>query len=108
MADYLYLIVNYNVDLSRCDEKTAMANLQRSIQEVREWLRENFLLLNDKKTEVVIFGRTPLRSNGKLVNRLLAFKMYFGFKIEHVATCRNPVTACLAFPNNTIGRCILK
>ena len=44
----------------------------QAIQEVREWLRENFLLLNDKKTEVVIFGRTPLRSNGKLVNRLLA------------------------------------
>ena len=32
-----------------CDEKTALANLQRCIQEVREWLRENFLLLNDKK-----------------------------------------------------------
>ena len=30
---------------------------QRCIQEVREWLREHFLLLNDKKTEVVIFGK---------------------------------------------------
>ena len=37
------------VDFSPCDEKTALANLQRYIQEVREWLRENFLLLNDKK-----------------------------------------------------------
>ena len=37
------------VDFSPCDEKTALANLQRCIQEVREWLRENFLLLNDKK-----------------------------------------------------------
>ena len=45
------------VDFSPCDEKTALANLQRCIQEVREWLRENFLLLNDKKTEVVIFGK---------------------------------------------------
>ena len=45
------------VDFSPCDEKTALANLQRCIQEVREWLRENFLLLNDKKTEVVIFRK---------------------------------------------------
>ena len=45
------------VDFSPCDEKTALANLQRCIQEVREWLKENFLLLNDKKIEVVIFGK---------------------------------------------------
>ena len=45
------------VDFSPCDEKTALVNIQRCIQEVREWLRENFLLLNDKKTEVVIFGK---------------------------------------------------
>ena len=37
------------VDFSPCDEKTALANLQRCIQEVREWLRENVLLLNNKK-----------------------------------------------------------
>ena len=45
------------VYFSPCDEETALANLQRCIQEAREWLRENFLLLNDKKTEVVIFGK---------------------------------------------------
>ena len=45
------------VDFSPCDEKTALANLQQCIQEVREWLRENFLLLNENKTEVVIFGK---------------------------------------------------
>ena len=45
------------VDFSPCGEKTALANLQRCIQEVREWLRENFLLLNDQNTEVVIFGK---------------------------------------------------
>ena len=43
--------------MSPCDEKTALANLQQCIQEVREWLRENFLLLNENKTEVVIFGK---------------------------------------------------
>ena len=58
------------VDFSPCDEKTALANLP--IQEVREWLRENFLLLNDKKTEVVIFGKDTTEK--------------FEFKIEHVAT----------------------
>ena len=31
--------------------------LSMCIQEVREWLRENFLLLNENKTEVVIFGK---------------------------------------------------
>ena len=60
------------VDFSPSDEKTALANLQRCIQEVREWLRENFLLLNDKKLKLLFLGRTPLRSNCKLVNRLLA------------------------------------
>ena len=60
------------VDFSPCDEKTALANLERCIQEVREWLREIFLRLNDKKTEVFILGRKPLGSNCKLVNRLLA------------------------------------
>ena len=45
------------VVLIPCDEKTALANLQRCIQEVREWFRENFLLFNDKKTEVVIFEK---------------------------------------------------
>ena len=45
------------VDFSPCYEKTASANLERCIQEVRERRRENFLLLNNKKTEVVIYGK---------------------------------------------------
>ena len=48
------------VDFSPCDEKTALANVKRCIQEAREWLRENMLLLNNKKllkTEVLIFGK---------------------------------------------------
>ena len=52
-ADHSQLYVQF----SACDEKTALANLQQCIQEVREWLRENFLLLNDQNTEVVIFGK---------------------------------------------------
>ena len=60
------------VDFSPCDEKTALTNLQRCIQEIREWLRDNFLLLNDKKMKWLFLGRTPLRSNCKSVNRLLA------------------------------------
>ena len=61
------------VDFSPCDEKTALANLQRCNQEVREWLRENFLLLMIKKLKCFFFGgRKPLGSNCKLVNRLLA------------------------------------
>ena len=53
------------VDFSPCDEKTALANLQRCIQEVREWLRENFLLLNDKKAEVVNFGKDTCHTTEK-------------------------------------------
>ena len=34
-----------------------MANLQLCIQEIKTWLRDNFLLLNEQKTEVVKFGR---------------------------------------------------
>ena len=45
---------------------------RRCIQEVREWLRENFLLLNENKLKLLFLGRTPLRSNCKLANRLLA------------------------------------
>ena len=46
------------VDFSPRDEKTVLPNLLWCIQEVREWLRDNFLLLNDKKnTERVIFGK---------------------------------------------------
>ena len=72
------------VDFSPCDEKTALANLQRCIQEMREWLSENFLLLiNDKKTEVVIFGK---ETTGKQLQIGKSVRMYFGFKIEHVVT----------------------
>ena len=82
------------VDFSPCDEKTALANLQRCIQEVREWLRENFLLLNDKKTEVVIFGKDTTEKQLQLGKSVISsrsiccykFRMYFGFNIEHVAT----------------------
>ena len=82
------------VDFSPCDEKTALANLQRCIQEVREWLREDFLLLNDKKTEAVIFGKDTSERQLQIGNSVISsrsicsykFSMYFGFKIEHVAT----------------------
>ena len=73
------------VDFSPCDRKTALVNLQRCIQEVREWPRENFVLLNDNKVKWLLLGKKALGSNCKLVNRLLAAdlqqksRMYFGF-----------------------------
>ena len=45
------------IDFSSCDEETAMANLQLCTQGIQTWLRDNFLLLNEQKTEVVKFGR---------------------------------------------------
>ena len=64
--------ISYHMYADDSQLYAALANLQRCIQEVREWLRENFLLLNDKKTEVFLLERTLLRSNCTLVNRLLA------------------------------------
>ena len=55
------------VDFSPCDEKTALANLQRCIQEVREWLRENFLLLNYS----VISSRSAATSLGCILDSKL-------------------------------------
>ena len=45
------------IDFSSCDEKTARANLQQCIQEIKSWFRDNFLLLNEQKTELVKFGK---------------------------------------------------
>ena len=59
----VFLIIMYAddsqlyIDFSSCDEETTMANLQLCIQEIKTWLRDNFLLLNEQKTEVVKFGR---------------------------------------------------
>ena len=72
------------VDFSPCDRKTALATYS-CIQEVREWPRENFVLLNDKKVKWLLLGKKALGSNCKSVNRLLAAdlqqksRMYFGF-----------------------------
>ena len=86
------------VDFSPCDEKTALANLQRCIQEVREWSRENFLLLNDKKTEVVIFGKDTIEKQlqiGKSVISSMLLKVWDVFWIQNWI-CRN---TCHVFAN---------
>ena len=62
------------VDFSPCGEKTALANLQRCIQEVREWLREHFLLLNDKKPVVVIFGKETTRKQLQIGESIISSK----------------------------------
>ena len=65
------------VDFSPCDEKTALANLQRCIQEVREWLRENFLLLNENKTEVVIFGKDTTEKQLQIGKSVCTLHIYY-------------------------------
>ena len=45
------------IDYSSCEEETTIANLQLCIQNIKTWLRDNFLLLNEQKTKVVKFGR---------------------------------------------------
>ena len=45
------------MDFDDIEENTAIATLQSCIQAIKSWLSDNFLLLNDKKTEIVRFGK---------------------------------------------------
>ena len=40
----------------QADMDTAVSDLQKCIDDIRVWMRENFLKLNDDKTEVLVFG----------------------------------------------------
>ena len=93
------------VDFSPCDEKTALANLQRCIQ-VREWLRENFLLLNENKTEVVIFGKDTTEKKlqiGKSVISGISAATSLGCILDSKLNMSNFVYYCSK--NNVIYRC---
>ena len=45
------------MDFDDSEENAAIATLQSCIQDINSWLSDNFLLLNDKKTETVMFGK---------------------------------------------------
>lgn len=39
-----------------CDSESAMTRMEACIEEIRLWMTENFLKLNDSKTEFIMFG----------------------------------------------------
>ena len=45
------------LDFRDSQENAAMSSIQSCIQDIKTWLTDNFLLLNDKKTEIVMFGK---------------------------------------------------
>ena len=90
------------VDFSPCDEKTALANLQRCIQEVREWLRENFLLLNENKTEVVIFGKDTISAATSL-GCILDSKLNMSQHVSRVCKSANYYLHCIRKIRNFIS-----
>ncbi len=44
----------------KSDENTSLQPLFDCLSEVKSWLADNFLQLNDSKTEVVVFGRPDI------------------------------------------------
>ena len=45
------------LDFRDSQENAAMFSIQSCIQDIKAWLTDNLLLLNDKKTEIVKFGK---------------------------------------------------
>ena len=98
-----------------------MANLQRCIQEVREWLRDNFLLLNDKKIGVIIFGKETTGKQlqiGKLVissrsaatsfGCILDSKLNMSQHVSRVCKSANYYLHCIRKIRNIISNYVCK
>ena len=62
-ADDTQLYLPFQPDQS----KEAMKRLNACVEDIRQWMENNFLKLNDTKTEFIIFG-TP-KDVGKVVER---------------------------------------
>ena len=45
------------MDFRDSDEYATMPSIQSCIQDIKTWLTDNILLLTDKKTEIVKFGK---------------------------------------------------
>ena len=58
-ADDTQLYISFN--LPECQD--AIAKMEQCIQKVRIWMADNFLKLNEEKTEVLFFGSKNLLSN---------------------------------------------
>ena len=51
------------LDFRDSQENAIMSSLRSCIQDIKTWLTDNFLLLNDKKTEIVKFGKQHFKEN---------------------------------------------
>ena len=55
------------VECDKNDSSSAYATLYACINDIKEWLSFNFLLLNDKKTELIEYNSNGLNQNNHLV-----------------------------------------
>ena len=55
------------VECDKYDSSSAYATLYACINDIIEWLSSNFLLLNDKKTELIEYNSNGLNQNNHLV-----------------------------------------
>ena len=55
------------VECDKNDSSSAYATLYACINDIKEWLSSNFLLLNDKKTELIEYNSNGLNQNNHLV-----------------------------------------
>ena len=53
-ADDTQLYLTFDVS----EISDAIKSLELCVQDIRAWMAENFLCLNDNKTELIIFGKT--------------------------------------------------
>ena len=54
------------MDFRDSQENAAMSSIQSCMQDIKAWLTENFLLLNDKKTEIIKFGKQYSKEDIKI------------------------------------------
>ena len=82
------------LDFKDSQENAAMSSIQSCIQDIKTWLTDNFLLLNDKKTEIVKVWKTVLQR--RYPNRqykhpysALCYQpwMHTGRGVNHVYAC---------------------
>ena len=54
--DDTQLYITFKSSQQPADSCTCITTLEKCIQEIRSWMRQNFLKLNEEKTEFLLFG----------------------------------------------------
>ena len=66
-----------------------MSSIQSCIQDTKTWLTDNFLLLNDKKTEIVKFRKQYSKEDIQIGSTNIHTQpwMHTGHVVKHVYAC---------------------